>query len=137
MVGLALAGGALGGLEAVLRSPALAARLWERLSASALRVGPIEAHIGHKTPEDVLLARAAVDYANALYTLGSVAAIVGIWAVLAGTWWLGCAWAARRAGYHSDGSRAGRANPLPAHPERQRALQQPRQARRFVPASSR
>ena len=91
LAGLALAGGALAALAAILRSPAIAQRLWERLAHSALAAGPAEARLGHQTPEDVLLLRAALDYANALYTLAGIAAIVGAVAALAGAWWLLCA----------------------------------------------
>lgn len=86
--GLALAGGALGALLALLRQPLLAGRLWERLADSARRAGPIEAKLGHNTPTDDLLARAAVDFANLLYTLAGVAAISGTLAAVAGLWWI-------------------------------------------------
>ncbi|MGH2367167.1 MAG: hypothetical protein ACRDI2_03125 [Chloroflexota bacterium] len=95
LVGLVLAGGALAAVLAVLRSPVVAGRLWERLAESTLRAGPVEAKLGYNTPADALLARAAFDYANLLYTLASIAAVVGAVAALAGVWWLLCAWKAR------------------------------------------
>ncbi|MDQ3703239.1 MAG: hypothetical protein M3442_20325, partial [Chloroflexota bacterium] len=88
IAGLALAGGALGALLALLRDAALAERLWERLADSARAAGPIEAKLGHNTPTDDLLARAAVDFANLLYTLAGVAAISGTLAAVAGLWWI-------------------------------------------------
>jgi hypothetical protein len=94
--GLAIAGGALAALQSVLRRPDVAGRLWERLAETALASGPIEAKLGHRTPAETLLVRAALDYANLLYTLAGVAAVVGAVAALAGSWWLICSWAARR-----------------------------------------
>ena len=91
LAGLALAGGALGALLAILRDPQLAARLWERLAAQALGSGPVEAHLKRQTAPEDLLARAAVELANLLYALAGVAAIVGAVAAVAGLWWLGCA----------------------------------------------
>ncbi|MBI3970222.1 MAG: hypothetical protein HY332_02935, partial [Chloroflexi bacterium] len=100
--GVALAGSALGGLLLVLRNEAAAKRLWTRIAESALRAGPVEAHLGRATPAEQLLARAAVEYANLLQTLAGIAAIVGAAAVLAGVWWLLCAYWAR---YHGDDRR--------------------------------
>jgi hypothetical protein len=71
----------------------------------------VEAHLGHKTPEAELLARAATDYANLLYLLAGIAASVACWAALAGGWWLVCSWAARRGRYHRDERRAGDESP--------------------------
>ncbi len=88
LAGLVLAGGALGTLLALLGDPALAGGLWERLADSARRAGPLEAKLGHSTPIEALLARAAMDFANLLYTLAGVAAITGALAVGAGVWWL-------------------------------------------------
>jgi hypothetical protein len=96
VAGVAIAGSALAGVLAVVRNGTLAQRVWERLVAGAANVGPIEAKLGHKTPLGDLLARAAVDYANLLYTLAGVAAAVGAWAALAGAWWRLCAWHAGR-----------------------------------------
>jgi hypothetical protein len=90
--GLVLAGGALAALHAILSKPNLAGGFWDRLASRALASGPIEAKLGRHTPADQLLARAAVDYANLLYTLGAVAAIVASVAAAAGLWWLLCAW---------------------------------------------
>jgi hypothetical protein len=90
LTGLALAGGALGALLAVLRDPQLAARLWERLASQALGSGPVEAHLKRQTAPEDLLARAAIELANLLYALAGVAAIVGAVAALAGLWWVGC-----------------------------------------------
>jgi hypothetical protein len=91
VAGVLVAGGALGVLLAILRTPELAARLWERTAASALGAAPVEVHLGLETPPEALLARGAVDFANLLYTLGGVAAITGTVAAVAGAWWLGCA----------------------------------------------
>jgi hypothetical protein len=96
LLGVTLAGGALAAVQALLRTPALLESVWLRLAERALAIGPTEAKLGYKTPEELLLARAALDFANLLFTLAAVAAIVGAVAALAGTWWLLCAWAARR-----------------------------------------
>ncbi|HEV2124097.1 MAG TPA: hypothetical protein VGW38_15140, partial [Chloroflexota bacterium] len=94
--GLALAGGVLGALLAIIRMPELAERLWARAAERALLAGPVEAHLGHKTPPQILLERAALDFANNLYLLAGIAAIVGAVAAIAGGWWLLCAYHARR-----------------------------------------
>jgi hypothetical protein len=96
LAGVLLAGGSLGALLAVLRTPQLAERLWERVAAGALGSTAVEVHLGLATPPEALLARAAVDFANLLYTLGGVAAITAAGAAVAGTWWLGCAAFTRR-----------------------------------------
>jgi hypothetical protein len=91
VAGVLLGGGALGALLAVLRTPELAERLWERVAAGALGTAAVEAHLGLETPPETLLLRAAADFANLLYTLGGVAAITAAVAAVAGSWWLGCA----------------------------------------------
>jgi hypothetical protein len=96
LAGLAMAGGALAALLAAIRRPDVAVRLWDRLAETALASGPIEAKLGHRTPAETLLVRAAFDFANLLYTLAGIAAVVGAVAALAGAWWLLCSWAARR-----------------------------------------
>lgn len=97
VAGVLLAGAALGALVAILRSPELAERLWQRAAAGAIGAATaVEVHLGLETPPEALLARAAVDFANLLYTLGGVAAITGAVAAVAGAWWLGCAALTRR-----------------------------------------
>jgi hypothetical protein len=94
LAGVGLAGGALAALAAALGSPAVAGRLWDRMAQGALAAGPVEAKLGRRTPEEVLLARAALEYANGLYLLAGAAAIVAAAAAVAGAWWLRCARAA-------------------------------------------
>jgi hypothetical protein len=94
-VGLAVAGGALGAVRAVIERPELAEQLWQRLAERALHSGPVEAHLGHKTPPDVLLQRAALELANGLYLVAGIAAAVGSMAALAALWWSLCAHVAR------------------------------------------
>jgi hypothetical protein len=89
--GIALGGAALAAAEALVRVPALAERTWQRVATQALAAGPIEAHLGHKTPPELLLARAALDFGNLLFALAAAAAIVGALAAAAGMWWLACA----------------------------------------------
>jgi hypothetical protein len=89
--GVAIGGGALAALLAILGRPALADALWQHQAIRALGGAAVEAKLGLKTPAEGLLARAAVDYANLLYTLAGVAAIVGAVSLVAGLWWLGCA----------------------------------------------
>src|SRR5581483_7668844 len=89
--GCVLAGGALGAALAVLLSPLVAQALWHRMAASAPATWAVEAKLGRHSPPEVLLAHAAVDYANLLVTLLAAAAITGTLATLAGAWWLLCA----------------------------------------------
>lgn len=98
LTGITLAGSAVSALLAVLRSPALAQWVWERLAASAVSANPWEAKLGHKTPDELLLVRPAIEFANLLFTLAGVAAIVGAAAALAGAWWL----VAARSAPHSE-----------------------------------
>jgi hypothetical protein len=90
--GVAIGGSALAALLAILWRPVLADAVWQRQAARALGGGAaVEAKLGWQTPAEGLLARAAVDYANLLYSLAGVAAIVGAMALVAGLWWLGSA----------------------------------------------
>jgi hypothetical protein len=91
LTGLVLAGGALGTLLAILRNPTLADQLWWRVAERALLAGPLEVHLGRRTPPEVILERAALEFANMLYLLAGIAAVVGAVAAVAGLWWLVCA----------------------------------------------
>jgi 4-hydroxybenzoate polyprenyltransferase len=91
LAGVLLAGGALATLMALLDHAPLADQAWHSLATRALASGPVEAKLGYKTPAEGLLARAAIEYANLLYTLGGAAAIVGTTAAVAGGWWVLCA----------------------------------------------
>ena len=97
LVGTLVAGGALVAAR-VLSTDADRAQLffWERLAQRAAEAGPVEAHLGHKTPPVVLLERMALEFANGLYLLAGIAVAVGSLAALAATWWLICAWWASR-----------------------------------------
>ncbi|HET7771984.1 MAG TPA: hypothetical protein VFN74_24645, partial [Chloroflexota bacterium] len=76
--------------------PDRAHAVWQRLAERALEAGPVEAHLGHKTPPNVVLERAALEFANGLYLLGGIAVAVGSLSALAALWWLICAWTASR-----------------------------------------
>ena len=96
LVGLGVAGGALAGARALVERPELVERLWEQIAERALQAGPVEAHLGRKTPPEVLLERAALELANGIYLLAGIAAAVGAMAALAALWWSLCAYAAAR-----------------------------------------
>ena len=99
LVGTLVAGGAALAARTLASDPQRAIAVWERVAERALESSSVEAHLGHKTPPNVLLERAALEFANGLYLLAGVAVAVGSLAALAGMWWLGCAWwAGRRAG---------------------------------------
>lgn len=87
-VGAVVGGGALAAARLLVTDPDRSAAVWERLAERALRAGPIEAHLGHKTPPTVLLEHAALEFANALYLFAGIAVVVGTVALLAGVWWL-------------------------------------------------
>ncbi|HEU5317787.1 MAG TPA: hypothetical protein VFX49_16870 [Chloroflexota bacterium] len=93
--GAVVAGGALTVAYALVTVPERAAAVWERLAERAAQSGPVEAHLGRKTPVGVLLERAALEYANALYLFAGLAVVVGAVAALAGVWWLAVARTAR------------------------------------------
>ena len=96
VVGTLVAGAALLGARLLATDPERAHTVWERMAERALEAGPVEAHLGHKTPPNILLERAALEFANGLYLLGGVAVAVGSLAALAALWWLACAWMAAR-----------------------------------------
>ena len=96
LVGTLVAGGALLVARSLATEPERALTLWERVAERALEAGLVEAHLGHKTPAEVLLERAALEFANGLYLLTAIAVVVGGPAALAGAWWLVCARAASR-----------------------------------------
>jgi len=96
LLGTVLSAAMLLAARAIAGAPEQAHALWERVSERALLAGPVEAHLGHKTPPQVLLERAALDFANGLYLVAGVAAIIGALSCLAGAWWLICAWVAER-----------------------------------------
>ncbi len=96
--GCVLSGGALGAALAILLSPSVAQWLWNRMTASVPATWAVEAKLGRHSPPEVLLAHAAVGYANLLVTLLAAAAITGTLAAVAGAWWLLCARVAPRAG---------------------------------------
>jgi len=92
LLGTVLSAGMLATVRAIASEPQRALALWERVRERAMLAGPIEAHLGHKSPPQVLLERAALDFANGLYLLAGVAAVVGALSCGAGAWWLICAW---------------------------------------------
>ena len=96
VTGIAIAGGALLAVEALVRRPELAQQAWERLAERALASGPAEVHLGRSTPALTLLERAASEFVNGMYLLAIVAVIVGTVAALAGAWWLLCGYASGR-----------------------------------------
>ena len=92
LVGTLLSGGALLVARLLATEPERALAAWERVAERALESAPVEAHLGHKTPANVVLERAALEFANGLYLLAGIAVAVGSLAALAATWWLICAW---------------------------------------------
>jgi hypothetical protein len=87
-VGSVVGGGALAAARLLVTNPARAAAVWERLADRALQAGPVEAHLGHKTPPSALLEHAALEFVNALYLFAGIAVLVGTVALVAGVWWL-------------------------------------------------
>jgi hypothetical protein len=96
LVGSLVSGGALVVARLLATEPERALAAWERMAERALESAPVETHLGHKTPVNIVLERAALEFANGLYLLSGIAVAVGSLAALAGVWWLMCAWWASR-----------------------------------------
>ena len=93
IAGLALAGGACGALWVLTHDPVSVAALWQVFAIGAKAAPLMEAHLGFVTTLDARLGRAAVEYINIYYLLGTVAAVVGTLAACAGAvWTLGSFW---------------------------------------------
>ena len=87
LAGLALAGGACGALWVLTHDPVSVAAMWQVFAIGAKAAPLMEAHLGFVTTLDARLGRAAVEYINIYYLLGTVAVVVGTQAACAGAFW--------------------------------------------------
>jgi hypothetical protein len=93
IAGLALAGGSCGALWVLTHDPVAVAAMWQVFAIGAKAAPLMEAHLGFVTTLDARLGRAAVEYINIYYLLGTVAVVVGTLAACAGAvWTLGSFW---------------------------------------------
>ncbi len=93
LAGLALAGGACGALWVLTHDPVSVAAMWQAFAIGARAAPLMEAHLGFVTTLDARLGRAAVEFINIYYLLGTVAVVVGTLAAGAGAVWaLGSVW---------------------------------------------
>ena len=93
IAGLALAGGSCGALWVLTHDPVAVAAMWQVFAIGAKAAPLMEAHLGFVTTLDARLGRAAVEYINIYYLLGTVAVVVGTLSACAGAvWTLGSFW---------------------------------------------